>query len=315
MTSPATDAETRDFFARRRHFGLAERDVFFFAQGTVPSFDFDDRLILAEAGRIAENPDGHGGCLTALLRSGALDDMERRGISTLFYHQVDNPLVRMADPVFLGFHARSAAEVSCKVVRKSDPEEKVGIVARVDGVPGVVEYTELDDERRHARDARGELVYWAGNVAIHVFETAFVRRLALEAGRWLPLHASLKKIPCVDAQGRPREPGEPNGRKLERFVFDALPAAKSVCVVEAERSAEFSPVKNASGADSPESARRDLVAQYAAWLAAGGLEVPRGACIEIDHSRIDGPDDARALGRAGLTAAGDAVRIEVRAQA
>ncbi len=310
MTSPATDAPTRDFFAGHDHFGLPPEDVFFFTQGMVPSFDFDDRLILAETGRLAENPDGHGGCLTALLRSGALADMEQRGVTTIFYYQVDNPLVRMADPAFLGFHAQASADVSCKVVAKVDPAEKVGVLATVDGAVGVVEYTELDEALSRERDARGDLVYWAGNIAIHVFETAFVRRIADEADRWLPFHASEKKIPGVDAEGRRVEPEQPNGRKLERFVFDALPAAKQVCIVETARETEFSPVKNASGTDSPDTSRRDLVIQYGRWLEAAGLAFPPDASLEIDHSRIDSAEDARALGLGDLAEAGDLVLIE-----
>jgi UDP-N-acetylglucosamine/UDP-N-acetylgalactosamine diphosphorylase len=315
MTSPANDAETRAFFQAHDHLGLPARDVCFFSQGTVPSFDFEDRLILAEPGRLSENPDGHGGTLTALLSSGALDDIERRGVTTLFYGQVDNPLLHMADPALLGFHADCGAEFSCKAVRKVDPEERVGVLACRDGLPAVVEYTELADEHRFGRGADGELVYWAGNIAVHVFETAFIRRVASETDRWLPFHVSEKKIPGVDDAGRPVEPEAPNGRKLERFVFDALPAAGKVCVVEAARAAEFSPVKNARGIDSPETARRDLVAQYAAWLEGAGLRVPPGAIIEIDHARIDSPEDARAAGLRNLAEAGDIVRIETGANA
>jgi UDP-N-acetylglucosamine/UDP-N-acetylgalactosamine diphosphorylase len=310
MTSPATDAPTRAFFQAQGHFGLPTEDVFFFSQGMIPSFDFEGQLILAEPGRLAQNPDGHGGCLTALLRSGALDDMERRGIGTLFYYQVDNPLVRMADPAFLGFHAAASADISCKVVAKVDPAEKVGILARVDGAPGVVEYTELAEELCQQRDDHGELVYRAGNIAIHVFETAFIRRIATDADRWLPFHASDKKIPCVDAQGRPVQPEEPNGRKLERFVFDALPAAKTVCVVETARSTEFSPLKNAHGSNSPETTRHNLTAQYASWLEAAGLSAPAGAALEIDHSRVDAPEDLCALGLRNLADAGDILRLQ-----
>jgi len=309
MTSEATDAATRALFARHAHFGLPERDVFFFRQGMVPSFDFDDRMLLAEPGRILESPDGHGGSLVALLRSGALDDMERRGIDTLFYYQVDNPLVQMADPALLGFHALAGAEMSCKVVRKRDPFEKAGVLARIDGRIGVVEYTELDAKSRDARDATGELVFWAGNTAIHAFDVAFVRRVGGDAARWLPFHAAEKKIPTLDAQGCPFTPNAPNGRKLERFVFDALPAARAVCLVETARSAEFSPVKNASGSDSPETARGDLVALYASWLRAAGLEPPAGAALEIDHSRVDGPEDLRELGIRNLGEARDILRI------
>ncbi len=307
MTSPATDATTRDFFARGRSFGLPAEDVVFFSQGTVPSFDFGGRLILAAPDRIFENPDGHGGSLTALRESGALDDMERRGIDTLFYYQVDNPLVRMADPVLLGFHAGAAAEVSCKVVRKRNPEEKVGVLARANGRPAVVEYTEIDDEHRYATDPKsGQLLFWAGNTAIHVFALPFVRRVAAEADRLLPYHASAKTIPGIDAAGRPLDPSEPNGYKFERFVFDALPAAARVSVVEADRRLEYSPVKNAEGIDSPATARRDLMALYRRWIEAAGLAVPAGR-VEIDHSRVDGPEDLIALASADPAAADAAI--------
>jgi len=308
MTSPATDATTRELFARKAHFGLPGSDVFFFSQGMVPSFDFEDRMILCEPGRIMENPDGHGGALTALLHSGALDDMKRRGVDTLFYYQVDNPLVRMADPTFLGFHLLAGAEVSCKVVRKRDALEKAGVLARVDGRIGVVEYTELDAARRDAVDASGGLVFWAGNTAIHIFDTAFIRRVAGEADRWLPFHASEKAIQTVDDAGSPFAPNAPNGRKLERFVFDALAAARGVCVVETARAEEFSPVKNGTGSDSPETARRDLVAQVAAWLRAAGIEPPPGVRLEIDHSRVDGPEDLLQLGIRNLADATDILR-------
>ena len=312
MTSTATDAATRARFEAEGYFGLPTEDVFFFQQAMVPSFDFENRLILAEPGRIMENPNGHGGSLTALHASGALDDMARRGIDTLFYYQVDNPLVRMADPGFLGFHDATDSEVSCKVVRKQDPEEKVGVLARVNGEVGVVEYTELDDEHRHARDAEGELVYWAGNTAIHVLDTTFVRRVAADADRLLPYHASVKKIPCVDEDGRTATPETPNGLKLERFVFDALPVARNVCIVETARSEEYSPVKNAQGNDSPATSRRDLAAEYRRWLGAAGIALPDvSAAIELDHAWIDGTEDARALGIEHVAEGGDMIRIAV----
>jgi UDP-N-acetylglucosamine/UDP-N-acetylgalactosamine diphosphorylase len=309
MTSASTDAATRDFFRSHHFFGLPEADVLFFSQGVIPSLDFSGRLLLAARDRIFENPDGHGGCLTGLLASGVLDTLEARGIDTLFYYQVDNPLVRMCDPLYLGLHDRAGAEISCKVVRKSDPDEKVGIVARVGERVSVVEYTELDDADRRARDARGDLVYWTGNIAIHLFATACIRRVALEADRWLPFHASAKQIPHLDDSGLPVRPEQPNGRKFERFVFDALAAANRVCVVEAERSIEFSPVKNAEGADSPDTARRDLTATYRRWLAEAEVPLPAGAVVEIDHSRIDATEDVRRLGIRTIADAGDAVRV------
>jgi len=316
MTSDATDAATRALFADHDAFGLPAEDVCFFQPGMVQSLDFDGRMMLESPDRIFENPNGHGGALTALLSSGALDDMERRGIDTVFYYQVDNPLIQIAEPSYLGFHLEADSEMSCKVIRKRDAMEKMGVVARRDSKIAVVEYTEIDDEHRFATDEDDELVFWAGNAAIHVFATAFIRRVADSADDFLPYHVSEKLIPTIDDEGRPVRPSEPNGRKLERFVFDALGAARSVCLVEGERDREYSPVKNAEGADSPASARRDLIAVYRSWLDAAGIEAPeRGVAIEIDHSRVDGPDEARALGIQRCAEAGDVIRLQTREDA
>jgi UDP-N-acetylglucosamine pyrophosphorylase len=159
-------------------------------------------------------------------------------------------------------------------------------------------------------------VFWAGSVATHIFSTAFIRRVAESADELLPYHTSAKQIPTINDDGQPVRPSEPNGRKLERFVFDALAAARSVCLVEGDRNLEYSPIKNAEGTDSPTSARRDLIALYRSWLDAAGIELPKdGVAIEIDHSRVDGPDEARQLGIQRCAEAGDTIRVQARENA
>jgi len=183
------------------------------------------------------------------------------------------------------------------------------VFARIDGHMGVVEYTEIAPELRDARDARGGLVYDAGNLAVHAFAVDFVRRVAGEADRWLPWHASEKKIPTIDATGAPLAPDAPNGLKLERFVFDSLRAAETVSIVEASRE-EYGPVKNATGSDSPQSSRRELSNRYRRWIEAAGLPAPSPShWIEIDESRIGSPDELRALGLAAIEDAPESIRI------
>ena len=310
MTSHATRSETLALFESQKYFGLERRDVFFLMQDAVPVSDFEGRFLLDRPHHIAESPNGHGGVLPALLRSGTLDDMRARGVERIFYYQVDNPLVRIADPIFLGFHQTASAEMSCKVVRKRDPYEKVGVLARVDGRLGIVEYTELGDREATLRDERGLLLHWAGNIAIHVFDTDFVRRVATDADRLLPYHASAKKIPCLDEAGHVVEPAKPNGYKLERFVFDALPEARSVCALEADAADEFSPVKNAEGKDSVKTARHALSQLYRRWLGGAKIALPPEPCyIELDHSRIDDAEEAISSGFTSLADAGDAIRV------
>lgn len=275
LTSPTNDGQTRASFAANGHHGLDPATVHFVMQGTLPAVDAATGVMLREApDRLALSPDGHGGLLMALRNSGALDDMAAAGIDTLFTYQVDNPLVRTCRPEFLGHHALAEAQMSSVVVRKLSPQERMGVIAHVDGRPAVVEYSDLPDELANARDEHGELVYWAGSIAVHCIDRAFAERLTGDGLR-LPFHRALKRVSHVDDQDRPVDPAEPNAVKFETFLFDALTYAERTVAVEAERAVEFAPIKNASGADSPETARLALNRLHASWLDAAGVEVPR----------------------------------------
>jgi UDP-N-acetylglucosamine/UDP-N-acetylgalactosamine diphosphorylase len=238
--------------------------------------------LLAEKGKLALSPDGHGGTLTALVASGpngtpsCLEEMRSAGIGTIFYFQVDNPLVQIAEPAFLGLHRQADAEISFKVVEKVKPDEKVGVVVEVDGVPQVIEYSDLPPELAERRDPDGGLTIWAGSIAIHVFERTFIERLTAGGGK-LPFHRALKKVPYLDSDGQLVEPSEPNAVKFETFIFDALPLAISSAIVETDRKVEFEPLKNATGPDSPETVRQRMSDLFADWLEQAGVKVPRHA--------------------------------------
>ncbi|MEI6219088.1 MAG: UTP--glucose-1-phosphate uridylyltransferase, partial [bacterium] len=190
-----------------------------------------------------------------------------------------------ADPVFIGLHNMRKAEMSVKVCGKRDPDEGLGVVVVSGGRNRIVEYTELTVEQKNARARNGQLKFNAGSVAIHMFSLGFLRRAASLA---LPLHAAHKKVPVCDDNGNTIKPDAPNAFKFEKFIFDALPRARRTIILEFLREAEFSPVKNAFGNDSPETARRDMVRKCARWMEQCGIPVPCGKdgnpryLIEID---------------------------------
>jgi len=278
MTSEANDAQTREFFEEHAYFGLVPEGVHFFVQGMWPALFEDGRIVLERPDRIFFSPDGHGGVLAALRASGMLADMEKRGLRMIFYFQVDNPLVEIAEPVCLGVHQTRQADITVKVCAKRDPEEGLGVVAVRGARTLIVEYTELSREQKHARLPNGDLKFRFGSVAIHVFSLSFLQR---EAGVRLPLHLAHKKVPYCDDEGRIIRPDKPNAYKFEKFIFDVLPDAERVVNLEFRREDEFSPVKNATGHDSPDTARRDLMRKYARWLTECGITVPRGANGEL----------------------------------
>jgi len=276
MTSDSNHASSVAAFDEAQFFGLEPAQVVFLVQGMLPAVDQQGKLLLAGPGSLSMSPDGHGGSLFAMARSGALDDMSRRGVEQIFYFQVDNPLARVLDPVFIGHHALARAEMSSKVVPKRDAGEKVGVVARIDGRIGVIEYSDLHPELAAARDGEGRLRHRAGNIAIHMLEVPFVRRIT-GAGIELPVHRADKVVACLDEHGAPVKPERPNAVKLEMFVFDALGFAERVVTQEVRREDEFAPVKNAQGEDSPASARAALADQARRWMTAAGLAIPAGA--------------------------------------
>jgi len=287
LTSPANDEVTREIFAAHDHFGLGPEGVEFVVQGTMPAVDRESGAILLEApDRLALSPDGHGGLLAALRADGALERLRRRGVRTIFTFQVDNPLLSVAHPAFVGYHALAGAEMSSMVVHKASPEERMGVVARVDGRTAVVEYSDLPDEMARWRDSEGRLVLWAGSIAVHCIEVAFVERLT-GPGQGLPFHRALKRVSFVAADGGLVEPEAPNGIKFETFLFDALPLAGATTTVEVAREDEFSPIKNAEGDDSPATARAHLNRRYARWLEGAGVPVARDAAGEPVDLEID----------------------------
>ena len=296
MTSLANDGPTKTFFERHEFFGLSPGSVRFFTQGMWPALLPDGTMVMDSPDHVFMSPDGHGGLLQALRKNGMFDDMEERGIRTLFYFQVDNPLVEIADPGFLGLHLQADAEMSVKVCAKRGPSEKLGVVVRKDGRNAIVEYSELTDEETAAELPNGDLKYRFGSVAIHVFSREFLVR---EARGSFPIHLAHKKVEYCDESGRAVTPVEPNAYKFEKFIFDALPDAERSVNVEFRREEEFSPVKNAEGEDSPATAQRDMIRKHASWLEACGVTVPRDEAgdplhkIEIDPCYAPGFDDLR----------------------
>ena len=274
MTSDINDAPTRAFFKQNNFFGCNPADVFFFEQGMMPAFSLDGRLLLAEKDSLALSPDGHGGSLRALDRSGALADMRKRGVEHLSYFQVDNPLVHCIDPLFLGLHDLTGSEMSSKTIPKAHALEKVGNFVMADEVVQVIEYSDLPDELAKQTNPDGSLRFNAGSIAIHALRVSFVERLNHGGQLTLPWHRAEKKVAYVDEQGRAVKPDKPNAVKLEQFVFDAIPLAKNAIVYETDRGEEFSPLKNAEGADSPATCRRDQIRRTARWLREAGVQVP-----------------------------------------
>ncbi len=293
MTSELNDSATRGFFAAHRFFGLPEDSVHFFRQGTMPAIAYDGSVLLASEDSLALAPDGHGGTLLALRKSGMLDLMKKLGVKYLSYFQVDNPLVSVADPLFLGLHALEHSEMSCIMLPKTNPKEKLGNFCLSGGRLTIIEYSDMPDELAERRRPDGRLAFLAGSPAIHVIGTDFIERLTKTGKLDLPWHRADKKVAFLDDSGRTVKPDTPNAVKLEAFIFDALPLARKTMILEGVRAECFGPTKNATGVDSAESCRAMLAARDRRRLGLAGIRVPENAVVEISPRCVC--DDADAV--------------------
>ncbi|KAK4626949.1 UDP-N-acetylglucosamine pyrophosphorylase [Fulvia fulva] len=278
MTSGPTRTPTQDFFEEKQYFGLNRNNVIFFEQGVLPCVTMEGKILLESKGKVALAPDGNGGLYAALIGSGVVGDMEKRGVKHIHAYCVDNCLVRVADPTFIGFSAEKDVSIATKVVRKRNAKESVGLILQKNGKPDVLEYSEIDQETAEAKDSKDSslLKFRAANIVNHYYSFDFLNSIP-EWSHRLPHHVAKKKIPTVDDKGNPVKPEKPNGIKLEQFVFDCFPflSMDKFACMEVKREDEFSPLKNAKGTgeDDPDTSRKDILKQGQRFLEGAGAIV------------------------------------------
>ena len=253
MTSEKNNADTVAFFKEKDYFGYNKDYVFFFVQEMAPSVGYDGKILMEAKDRLSTSPNGNGGWFSSLVKAGLLDKINELGVKFLNVFAVDNVLQKMADPVFVGATLEAGAVCGSKVVAKADPNERVGVLCLEDGRPSIVEYYEMTDEIIHSRDDKGNLLYNYGVILNYLFD---VKTLTDILNRFMPTHVVEKKIPYINEKAELVKPQEPNGYKFETLVLDMIHMMDNCLSFEVEREHEFAPIKNATGVDSLESARK-----------------------------------------------------------
>ncbi|KAI9335522.1 nucleotide-diphospho-sugar transferase [Obelidium mucronatum] len=275
MTSEPTRAATESYFKENKYFGLNPEQVFFFNQGVLPAFTMDGKILLENKGVVSTAPDGNGGIYKALKKEGVLADLEKRGIPYVHAYCVDNCLVKVADPIFIGYCVSKNTGCGVKVVPKRAANEPVGVVCLREKKFSVVEYSEIPTELSEQVNPDGSLVYSAANIANHFYTTEFLNSIE-EMEKSLEFHVAKKKIKHIDLTTNELvAPTSNNGIKLELFIFDVFPYCEQLAVLETARTEEFSPLKNGPGSkeDNPETSRADVLAQSKRFIEAAGGSV------------------------------------------
>lgn len=281
MTSPTTHHETTRFLNEADWFGIPSEARHVFCQGTLPAVDFKNQILMAGPSQLSLSPDGHGGILPALVSSGLLETMQRRGVEHLFYCQIDNAAAPVPDPVLVGLHGLEQSEVTILVTEKHSPRDRVGTVVSLNDRLHILEYTLIPESIATQRDENGSLRYRSANTGIHLLSRNFLARCASQIDL-LPFHRAIKTVSHVDSNGNQVVPDEPNAVKFERFIFDLFPQAQKSLLIDVDAESAFIPLKDARSTEtSPASVRRKLSRLYRRWFAEAGMTIPDGVTIEI----------------------------------
>ena len=251
MTSTENNAETVKFFEEHNYFGYPKGNVKFFMQGNLPLLKRNGDLIIDKDYSIKLASDGNGSIYKAMRKNGILDDMRKKGVKWIFIGAVDNALLNMVDPVLVGLTIVQGNETASKSIAKKDPTEKVGAFCKANGVPAVIEYSELPKEMAQLRDENGELLYGEAHIMCNLFTLDAIEKVSMQD---LEYHVANKKTGYMDENNNFVEVTEPNAYKFEAFIFDAFNYFNSISVLRGKREEDFAPVKNKEGNDSPETA-------------------------------------------------------------
>ncbi len=269
MTSETNYDDTLSFFDKHNYWGLNPSHVTFFKQGMLPALTPEGKLILSEKNRIFRNPDGHGGILTALVKTGLINKIRDNGIKYLSYFQVDNPMINMADPSFIGYHILHGMSISTKVVEKLYPEEKMGVIGKKNGINCIIEYSDLPKELESMRLPNGHLKFGMGSMGVHIFSTDFIIGFTAK----LAVHCAKKQVPGLILEDKVPTKTQIEAVKFETFVFDmiALADKDKSGFYETLRANEFYPLKNKTGTDSIDTCTKGQINTYIRWLIEAGI--------------------------------------------
>ena len=252
MTSKENNAETIEFMEKHNYFGYDKDLVRFFKQSELPLLDVNGKLLVGKDMRIKEASDGNGGTYSSLRASGCLAEMKEKGIKWVFIGGVDNALLKMADTILLGMAIKKKVQIASKSIVKANPHERVGVFAKMNGHPKVIEYSEMPEKMAEEVDSDGELKYGEAHIMCNLYTIEAIEKISKET---LIYHSAFKKNSYIDENGKEVIPQEENSYKFESFIFDAFELFDDIAILRGKREDDFAPVKNKEGVDSPKTAK------------------------------------------------------------
>lgn len=243
MTSPTNDIATKDYFENKNYFDYPKEKIKFFIQNTLPIIDIDTKVILETPYSIKTGSNGNGDIFKAFSSAGLIEDLEQNNIEWVFIGGIDNILLKIIDPLFLGLTIAGSYQIASKSIRKSILSDSDWVFANVDGHPSIIDPINLKPEVFEK--------YSQKNILAHLFSINAMKKLS---NAELPYHRAFKKCDFINSEGMKEVPTKPNSFKFEKFIFDAFSQFDRILLLEVLPNEEFAPIKSFTGNETPETA-------------------------------------------------------------
>lgn len=241
MTSKENNTETIKFFEDNNYFDYPKEEIVFFNQNDLPMNSLQGDILLDEEGLIKYASDGHGGIFKAMQQNGILEDINKRNIEWILVSPVDNPLLELVDPIFMGIAEKEKFNAISKSIIKKDPNQKSGVFCIKENKVNVLEYTEIAPEVANRKDSAGNFYFSNVHINCNMFNIKTIEKLV---DIDIPYHVAKKKATYTNKDGNVVVPDEPNAYKYEKFIFDYFPYIENVGIYTVERELEYEPVKD-----------------------------------------------------------------------
>lgn len=242
MTSSDNNDDTVSFFESKDYFGFNRDKVCFFIQDKLPLVSsLDGKVLLSEPYRVYEASNGNGNLFEALKNNGLIEKMKCSGIDWVFVSGIDNILVKVADPLFLGLTISNNTDIGAKTIFKVDPYSHDWVFCKKDGMPAMLGYQRISDELTNATGSNGRFLYRDVNILCHLFSISAIERIASID---LPYHRASKKNYYINSEGMKVLPDSPNSYKFEKFIFDSFKFFDNITLLRVEEHKEFAPIKD-----------------------------------------------------------------------
>lgn len=249
MTSPSNDATTKEFFESHNYFGYPKEKIHFFTQYTIHILDINGKIMLDHIGKLKRDSNGNGDVFKSFVShklEETLEDIEWISVSG-----VDNILLEVVDPLFIGLSSYNKSQVASKSVKKKELNSKHWVFANVDGKVDIINPVFLTDKMKYSINKEGKYNYNQMNILAHLFtKNAFLECTKLD----IPYHRAFKKTDYINDEGMKMVVEEPNSFKFEKFIFDVFKYFEEFTLLEVDRNLEFAPIKAFTGNSTPENA-------------------------------------------------------------